>query len=81
LTDSYFVETVKKFIEQNSKVYAAGKVTNLKINTCLETIFILPVPEDEVEMVIQHLNGTFGRYQRTRLDCKEMYEIYRETHN
>jgi hypothetical protein len=57
LTNTYFVEIVKKFFEQNSKVYAASKVTKLKLNTCLETIFILPVPEDEVEKVIQCLNG------------------------
>jgi hypothetical protein len=33
------------------------KLTKLKLNTCLETIFILPVPEDEVEKEIQFLNG------------------------
>jgi hypothetical protein len=27
------------------------------LNTCLETIFILPEPEDEVEKVIQNLKG------------------------
>lgn len=57
LTNAYFVEIVKKFIEQNSKVFAACKVMKLKLNTCLETIFILPVPEDEIEKVIQNLNG------------------------
>lgn len=47
LTYTYFVEIINQFVEQNSKVYAACKVT--KLNTCLETIFILPVPEDEGE--------------------------------
>lgn len=57
MTNTYFVEIVKKFVEQNTKVYAACKVTKLKLNTCLETIFMLSVPEDEVKKVIQHLNG------------------------
>jgi hypothetical protein len=57
LTNTYFVEIAKKFIEQDSKVFAAGKVTKLKLNTCLETIFILTVLEDEMEKVIQNLNG------------------------
>lgn len=49
---SYFDGKVEQLAKQNSKVYAAYKMTKLKLNTCSETIFIKPVSEDEVEGVI-----------------------------
>ena len=43
--------------EQNSGKHATYNMTNLKINTCPQTIFINPVSENEVEKVIRNLKG------------------------
>ena len=61
--------------EQNSEVYTAYKMTKLKLNTCSETIFIMPVSEDGEEwwgfsegnfqqVSMQECSNKFG--------CKEM---------
>jgi hypothetical protein len=41
--------------DQISGTHATYNTTNLKINTCPETIFINPVSENEVEKVVKNL--------------------------
>ena len=55
--NSYFVETVGKLADQNRGTLTAYNIAHLKINTCLQTIFIKPVSENEVEKVIKNLKG------------------------
>lgn len=43
--------------KQNSKANATYKMTKLKLNTCSEIIFIMPVSEDELEKVMKNLKG------------------------
>ena len=38
-------------------MHATYNMTNLKINTCPQTIFINPVSENEVEKVVKNLKG------------------------
>jgi hypothetical protein len=57
LFNSYFVESVQKLADQNSGTHATYNMTNLKINTCPQTIFINPVSENEVENVVMNLKG------------------------
>jgi hypothetical protein len=42
-------------VDQNSGTKATYNMTNLKINTCPQTIFINPVSENEVEEVVKNL--------------------------
>jgi hypothetical protein len=49
LFSSYFVESVEKLADQNRGTYATYDMTNLKINTCPQAIFINPVSENKVE--------------------------------
>ena len=56
LFNSYFVETVEKLTDQNSGTHTTYNMTNLKINTGPQTMFINPVSENEVE-VVKNLNG------------------------
>jgi len=55
LFNSYFVEIVEKLTDQNSGKHATYNMTNLKINTCPQTIFIIPVSENEVEKLVKNL--------------------------
>ena len=55
LFNSYFFESVEKLADQISGTHATYNTTNLKINTCPETIFINPVSENEVEKVVKNL--------------------------
>jgi hypothetical protein len=57
LFNSYFVESVEKLADQISGTHATYNMTNLKINTCPQTIFINPVSETEVEKVVRNLKG------------------------
>jgi hypothetical protein len=57
LFNSYFVEIVEKLTDQNSGMHATYNMTNLKINTCPQTIFINPVSENKVEKVVKNLKG------------------------
>jgi hypothetical protein len=57
LFNSYFVKSVEKLADQNSGTHANYNMTNLKINTCPQTIFINPVSETEVEKVVRNLKG------------------------
>ena len=57
LFNSYFVEIVEKLADKNSGTYATYKMTNLKINTCPQTIFINPVSENKIEKVVKNLKG------------------------
>jgi hypothetical protein len=57
LFNSYFVESVEKLTDQNSGTHATYNMTNLKINTCPQTIFINPVSKTEVEKVVKNLKG------------------------
>jgi hypothetical protein len=41
LFNSYFVESVEKLADQISGTHATYNMTNLKINTCPQTIFYL----------------------------------------
>jgi hypothetical protein len=55
-------------------------MTNLKINTCPQTIFINPVSENKVEKVVKNLKRKCSSgFDDVRLHCKEMYTIYKET--
>jgi hypothetical protein len=60
LFNSYFVESVEKLTDQNSGTHATYHITNLKINTCPQTIFINPVSETEVEKVVKNLKGKYS---------------------
>jgi hypothetical protein len=60
LFNSYFVESVEKLTDQNSGTHATYNMTNLKINTCPQTIFINPVSETEVEKVVSNLKGKYS---------------------
>jgi len=44
-------------IEQNSGTHTTYNMTNLKINTCPQTMFINPVSENKVEKVVKNLEG------------------------
>ena len=57
ILNSYFAETVEKLTDQNSGTHTTYNMTNLKINTCPQTMFINPVPENEVEKVVTKLKG------------------------
>jgi len=57
LFNLYFVEIVEKLTDQNSGMHATYNMTNLKINTCPQTIFINLVSENEVEKVVKYLKG------------------------
>jgi hypothetical protein len=57
LFNSYFVETVEKLTDQNSRTQATYNMMNLKINTCPQTVFIHPVLENEIEKVVKNLKG------------------------
>jgi len=57
LFNSYFAETVEKLTDQNNGTHTTYNITNLKINTCPQTMFINPVSENEVEKVIKNLKG------------------------
>jgi len=57
LFNSYFVDVVEKLIDKNNGMHATYNMTNLKINTCPQTIFINPVSENEVEKVVKNLKG------------------------
>jgi len=48
LFNSYFVEIIEKLTDQNSGTHTTYNMTNLKINTCPQTILINPVSENEV---------------------------------
>jgi hypothetical protein len=54
LFNSYFVEIVEKLVDQNIGTQVAYYITNLKINTCQQSIFLNPVSETEVEKVVKH---------------------------
>jgi hypothetical protein len=56
--NSYFVETIEKLTDQNSGTHITYNMTNLKINTCPQTMYITPVTEDEIEKVVKNLKGT-----------------------
>jgi len=56
--NSYFVETIEKLTDQNSGTHITYNTTNLKINTCPQTMCITPVTEDEIEKVVKNLKGT-----------------------
>jgi len=43
LFNSYFAEAIEKVTEQNSGTHTTSDMTNLKINTCPQTMFINPV--------------------------------------
>jgi hypothetical protein len=43
--------------DQNSGTHATDNMTNLKINTCPQTIFMHPASETEVEKVVRNLRG------------------------
>jgi len=43
--------------DQNSGTHATYNMTNLKINTCPQTIFINPVSENKVENMVRNLKG------------------------
>jgi hypothetical protein len=51
--NSYLVETVEKLADQNRGTVTTYNVTNFKINTRPQTIFINPISENEVEKVIK----------------------------
>ena len=57
LFNSYFVEIVEKLTDRNSGTHATYNMTNLKINTCPQTIFINPVSENKVENMVRNLKG------------------------
>jgi hypothetical protein len=52
LFNLYFVEIVKKLVDQNSETHITYNMTNLKLSTCPETIFVNPVSDVEIERVI-----------------------------
>jgi len=55
--NSYFVETIEKLTEQNSGTHITYNLTNIKINTYPQTMYITPVTEDEIEKVVKNLKG------------------------
>jgi len=57
LFNSYFVESVEKLVDQNTGTQVAYYITNLKINTCPQSIFLNPVSLTEVEKVVKHFRG------------------------
>ena len=57
LFNSYFVETIEKLIHQNSGTHTTYNMTNLKMSTCPQTMFINLVSENEVEKVVKNLKG------------------------
>ena len=57
LFNSYFAETIEKLTDQNSGTQSAYNTTNLKINTCPQTMYIIPVTENEIEKVVKNLEG------------------------
>jgi hypothetical protein len=57
LFNSYFVETVQKLTDQNSGTHTTYNMTNLKINTCPQTMFINLVSENKVEKVVKNPKG------------------------
>jgi hypothetical protein len=46
-------------------------MTNLKINTCPQTILINPVSENEVEKVVKNLKGKFS----SGFDLPKAYDV------
>ena len=57
LFNSYFAETIEKLTDQNSGTHSAYNTTNLKINTCPQTMYIIPVTENEIKKVVKNLEG------------------------
>jgi len=57
LFNSYFVEIAEKLTDQNSGMHATYNMTNIKINTYPQTIFINPVSENKVDKVVKNLKG------------------------
>jgi hypothetical protein len=55
--NSYFVESVEKLTDQYRDTLTTYNMTNFKINTCPQTIFLNPVSEKEIEKVIKNLKG------------------------
>jgi len=56
--NSYFVENIERLADQNSGTHITYNMTNLKINTCPQTMYITPVTEGEIEKVVRNLTGT-----------------------
>jgi hypothetical protein len=42
--------------DQNSGTHTAYNMSNLKINSCPQTMYITPVSESETEKVVKNLN-------------------------
>ena len=57
LFNSYFAETIGKLTDQNCGTHSAYSTTNLKIHTCPQTMYIVPVTENEIEKVVKNLKG------------------------
>jgi len=57
LFQSYFAETIEKLTDQNNGTHSAYNTANLKINTCPQTMYIIPVTENEIEKVVKNLKG------------------------
>jgi hypothetical protein len=54
MLNPYFVETVKEIIKQNN--YPSNiHIVHSKMEYCPNSIFMLPIPENEVEYVIEKI--------------------------
>ena len=59
MLNAYFVETVEEIIKQNN--YPSNAQTaQSKIEYCPDSIFVLPITENEGECVIKKFKGTFS---------------------
>jgi len=78
LVNSYFVEIVEKLTDQNSGTHATYNMTNLKINTCPQTIFTNSVSENEVEKMVKNLKGkcSLGFFTWCCLPYVHFWELY-----